>query len=124
MPHTQYTLLLNNKWDISLNEVGLIQTVQNDYAIAQSVANECRCFTDDLVFDTTNGIPWFNAQLGHRIMESLTTTYLRRAAERVEEVERVDRITLDVQEFNPSVRELSGTLEFTVVDGTNVTIEL
>ena len=37
-----YTMLLNDKWDIHVDEAGNIATTTDDYAIAQNVANAVR----------------------------------------------------------------------------------
>lgn len=59
------TLFLNPKtWDLALDTNGNIAVAHDSYALAQTVANECRLFKKDLYFNQEAGIPYLTDILG------------------------------------------------------------
>lgn len=122
--HTSYTLELTPEWDLQLDSAGNIQTCINDYAVAQNVANSCRLFTNDAYFNVERGIPWFTVQLGKPIMASLTTTWLRKTAAETEGVAEVKQVTLDLDNYDPRVRDLRGEILFVTDAGAYVSVDI
>lgn len=128
MAHTRRTLLLDRKkWDLTLNGSGRIAVTRDDYATAQSVANEARLFTADAYFIQDQGIPHFTVELGRRVNNAVLRSYLRRAALRVPDVKEVLSVRLnplgdvDAQgDGRPDIlkaRTLSGDILFRTVEG-------
>lgn len=62
-----YTLMLDDSWDITLNNDGKIKVATGAYAIAQNGSNAVRLFQRDAYFDQQKGIPHFDVELGHSI---------------------------------------------------------
>ena len=93
-------LKLDEKWDITLNSVGDIETTNGDYAIAQEVANQIRLFTNDAYYNSESGIPHFILDLGQRPIESLVKSRIKDACllvkgvadVNIKDVEVVDRV--------------------------------
>nr|DAH90085.1 MAG TPA: hypothetical protein [Caudoviricetes sp.] len=121
MAHTAYTLSLDaDTWDLSVGADGSLKTVKSDSAILQNVANECRCFTNDLYFDRDRGIPWFDDQLGQKLRPTLTRANLRAAALSVDGVESVESITLTY--LGKSDRSLRAEIVVITENGTSGTV--
>lgn len=60
------TLLLDvSRWDLCLDAAGNIARASAPYALAQDVASAIRLFLGELWYDTTKGVPYFEAVLGH-----------------------------------------------------------
>ncbi len=109
MPHTRRTLLLDKKWDVTLDANGRIALVGDEYATAQNVGNEARLFIDDAYFRQAEGIPHFAVELGQSVSESIILrAHLLRAARRVRDVAEITGIQVD--DFNPVTRQLSSPL--------------
>lgn len=118
MAHTQYTLALDSEnWDLQVGANGSLKTLKKDDAILQNVCNECRCFTDDLYFETQRGIPWFNDQLGQKLSPAVTQSDLRRAATSVEGVQSVDDVNLTF--MSQEDRTLHAEITLTTENGLN-----
>ncbi len=62
-----YTLVLDDNWDITLNDDGSILTATGAYAIAQKCANAVRLFIRDAYFAQQKGIPHFDIELGQHV---------------------------------------------------------
>lgn len=123
MPHTRRTLKLDRRtWDLTLNGVGHIELVDEEYATAQSVANESRLFTNDAYFIQDKGVPHFMIELGRRVSNmAVLHSYLRQAALRVYDVKNIKEIS--VTGFDQSTRVLDGEITFTTKEGEkNVTV--
>ena len=70
------TLLLTAGWGLTLNASGNIATAYDSapvapalrplYALAQDVASAIRLFQDELWYDTTQGLPYFQQILNHK----------------------------------------------------------
>jgi hypothetical protein len=109
----EYTLYLTpDSWDLTLDSSGRIQTSAGAYAIAQSVANAVRLFTEEAYFAMDTGIPHFDIELGFtRPALSVLRARIREAALSVDGVVSAD-VTLDgVQN-----RRLTGEILLTVKD--------
>lgn len=81
-----YTLFLDDKWDLALDENGRIATSSGAYAIAQNVACAIRLFTRDAYYDQTAGIPHFIVSLGRLPSEAVMRSRYKKAAQSVEGV--------------------------------------
>ena len=116
MAHTRRTLRLGEgKWDLTLDGIGKIALAGDEAATAQNVANAARLFTEDAYFAQDQGIPHFLAPLGQRANISVLRSYLRKAALGVPDVKEV--ISVDIGEFDPKTRSVSGEIQFTTMEG-------
>ena len=117
MAHTRRTLNLDQEsWDLTLNGVGLIELTDGEYATAQNVSNEARLFVADAYFIQDKGIPHFIAELGRRVSNmAVLHSYLRKAALRVVDVN--DITSINVVDFDPITRTLSGSITFNTREG-------
>ena len=116
MAHTRRTLQLDRKiWDVTLDGSGRIALCGEDYATAQSVANEARLFTEDAYFIQDQGTPHFVVELGQRVNISVLRAYLRSASLRVPDVKEV--LAVNITAFDPKTRTLTGDIQFTTVEG-------
>lgn len=115
--HSTRTLLLDKKtWDLTLDGVGRIALTSDEHATAQNVANEARLFTEDAYFIQDRGIPHFVIDLGRRVNNAVTRSYLRRAALSVADVKEV--LSVEITGFDPKTRTLTGDIQFSSVEGT------
>ena len=116
------TLALDDNWDITLDEMGNIAVYDDDYAIAQNVANAVRLFTNDAYFNKTRGIPHYDVELGNPAFPSRSVLYarIRQAAMNVSGVTDAE-VTLD---FDKSTRTYKGDIYITTKNSTQVRIEL
>lgn len=108
--HTLY--LTPDNWDITLDSSGRLQTSAAAYAIAQTVANAVRLFTNEAFFAMDEGIPHFEIELGYtRPALSVLRARIREAALNVEGV-------LDAAVNLDGVRDrkLTGEILLTVAD--------
>lgn len=59
------TLFLHPKtWDLTLDTSGNLAMAEDQYALAQTVANKCRLFIKDLYYSQQEGIPYLEKILG------------------------------------------------------------
>lgn len=117
-----FTLALNNKWDIFVNENGDIATLDDTYAIAQNAANAVRLFTNDAYFNTDRGIPHYDIELGNKAIPN-RSTLTNRIRNAVLDVDGVDDVEV-VLEFNNLTRTYGGIIYITTVNSTSIQIEL
>lgn len=122
MTHTTRTLALTNKWDIYLTESGRIALREGPISTAQSVANEIRRFMNDSYFDYDVGIPHYLIELGHNLPASILRGAVRNAALRVEDVSEI--LTVNVTDFDPETRILTGDISFRTVSGEEISMIL
>lgn len=117
MAHTRRTLNLDQTlWDLTLNSVGHIELTGGEYATAQNVSNEARLFVADAYFIQDKGIPHFIVELGRRVSNmAVLHSYLRKAALRVVDVN--DITSINVVDFDPITRTLSGDITFNTREG-------
>ena len=110
--HTLY--LTPDNWDITLDSSGRLQTSANAYAIAQSVANAVRLFTNEAFFAMDEGIPHFEIELGYtRPALSVLRARIREAALNVEGVQDAQ---VNINTPVSSDRKLTGEILLTVAD--------
>ena len=116
------TLALNDNWDIMLDEMGNIAVYDDDYAIAQNVANAVRLFTNDAYFNKTRGIPHYDVELGNPAFPSRSVLYarIRQAAMNVSGVTDAE-VQLD---FDKASRAYTGNIYITTKNSTQVRIQL
>ena len=119
---TDYTLKLDDDWDIYTDSNGNIATCTEDYAIAQNVANSIRLFTEDAYYDQERGIPHFDIELKPLPSLSVLRSRIREAALAVDGVEGVS-VDLDADTYRSS-RKLSGELSITTKYTTTTTLTL
>lgn len=79
---TRYnTLLLDRtEWDLVLDSAGNIAMATPPYALAQDVASAVRLFKNELWYNTTKGVPYFDSVLGKLPPLSLLTGLIEKAA--------------------------------------------
>lgn len=78
------TLLLDRAaWDLALDAYGNIAVATEPYAQVQDVASECRTFTGECYYDTTRGVPYFDAVLGQSAPIAILKESLAAAAKLV-----------------------------------------
>jgi hypothetical protein len=121
--HTRRTFVLDDSWDIHLDDAGGIALESGPEATAQAAANECRLFTGDACFRMAEGVPHYVAELGAKIpARPLFHSYLRQAVRRVADV--LDVTGVELAGFDRDTRTLTGTVWFVTREGENVRIDL
>ena len=121
MTHSTRTFALTPKWDIRLDNAGRIALKTESAATAQNVANECRLFLADACFNQDEGVPHFVLQLGKAKVQSALADHLRVAAKAIPDVAEITGVELS--EFDPQTRTLSGAIHFTTIGGQHVTTD-
>ena len=112
------TLLLDvEAWDLVLDSNGSIALAAPPYAVAQDVASAIRLFLGELWYDTSQGMAYWQQLLGQNPTSSQVTTALNNAALSVPGVATVNTIITSI-----AGREVSGQVQFTITDGTSVTV--
>lgn len=102
------TLLLDGSaWDLVIDSFGNIAMAAPPYALAQDVASAVRLFVNELWYDTTKGIPYFENVLGQLPPISLLTAYIEDAALTVPGVVTAKCV---ISSFNG--REIVGQVQF------------
>lgn len=115
-----HTLYLDPEtWDLTLDPAGNIATATGAYAIAQSVANAIRLFTNDAYYDSDKGIPHFVIELKTRPALSILRSRCKEAAEKVPGVKNAEVIDLKLNN-----RVLSGDIRLTLNDGSIANVEI
>lgn len=117
-----YTLLLNDKWDIHVDDAGNIATVVDDYAIAQNVANAVRLFENDAYFERTRGVPYLTEVFGEKVVvsQSVVINRWRKAAMSVTGVTACEPQPV----YDNEGRIIGGRISATTINGTRVQIEV
>ena len=116
------TLMLNQNWDIYVNDAGNIATVTDDYAIAQNIANAVRLFVGDAYFEKSKGIPYFESVLGEKYAtsQSVLINRWRQAALSVEGVTDCEPTPI----YDKDNRIVGGNIVATTINGTQVQVEV
>lgn len=116
------TLLLNGNWDIFVDNAGNIATTQDDYAIAQNVANAERLFQNDAYFDRLKGIPYFTNVFGEMPAsgQSVLINRWRQAALNVDGVSDCEPIPV----YDKDNRIIGGNIIATTENGTQIQVEV
>ena len=115
------TLLLNDDWDLTLNQNGDIATVKGLYADAQNVANAIRLFTKDAFLAQNKGVPHFDLDLARMPAFSAVRAVYRKNARAVENIR--DAVINNLRVDNDT-RTLNGVIIATTEDGQNVSVEI
>jgi hypothetical protein len=119
--HTRRTLLLDDGWDLVLNDAGDIAALEGPEATAQNAANECRLFTRDAYFRQAEGVPHYLVDLGQRVpAKPLLKSYIRQAVRRVADVREITGIELE--DFDRESGALAGNVYFVTREGENVLV--
>lgn len=121
MSHTSNTLELSENWDLKIGADGSLKRVTGKDATIQNVANECRCFRDDLFFERDRGVNWFNAQLGQVPQKQVMRTKLREAALTVDGVQSVESV--EIAQLTKD-RSLGGQIIIETSEGENGTVNI
>ena len=109
------TLLLDpEKWDLLVDVNGNIAVADEPYRLAQDVACCIKTFTNDLWYNRTFGIPYFETIFGKNPPLSLVRDYLERAALSVPDVVNAKAT---IQALNRETRVLSGVVLVTDANG-------
>lgn len=90
------SLLLDTNWDITLDAAGNLAVADENYSIAQEVANAVKLFTNDAYFDTQAGIPHFEISLKRNVSASVVRARIKEAAENVEGVKTANVNIIDI----------------------------
>lgn len=106
------SLKLTSDWDLSLDEMGNIATVDNGLEIAQSVATSCRVWKGECLLNTTRGVPYKEEILGYEPNLSILQAYINQEGSRIE---GVDTITL--QDISFENRVLRPDIRITTLSG-------
>ena len=116
------TLMLNDKWDIYVDDAGNIATVTGDYAIAQNVANAERLFQGDAYFERSKGVPYLTEIFGKKVVvsQSVVINRWRKAAMGVDGVTDCEPQPV----YDNDGRLIGGRIAATTVYGTQVQIEV
>jgi hypothetical protein len=80
------TLPLADDWDLHLDAFGNLSLTDPDVSLAQDVASAIRTFLGECWYDTSLGLPYFEAILGQRPPRSLVVAKIQQEALRVPEV--------------------------------------
>ena len=115
---SRHTLLLNERWDLTLDSSGNIAQVTDEYAIAQDVANAIRLFTNEAFFDMDRGIPHYDLDLGVKPTLSVVRARMRDASVAIEGV----AIANPVLEYDDDERKLTGHIELTTESGETASV--
>jgi hypothetical protein len=99
-----------NTWDLMLDANGNIAVATGKEAIAQDVASQGRLFLGELWYDTTQGLPYFEAVLGHAPPRAFVNAKYQEAGLLVPNTTKiVPNLTFPI----PRTRILGGTLTIT-----------
>lgn len=111
-PRMAKTLPLTADWDLQLDAAGNLSLIDLDASLAQDVASAIRTFLGECWYDTTLGLPYFEAILGQRPPRSLVVSKIQREALRVPDV-----ATAAVTLLGLNDRALTGVLQITRASG-------
>lgn len=112
------TLLLDRTaWDLVLDASGNIACATDPYQVAQDVASAIRTFRGECWYDTTLGIPYWQAVLGALPPPSFVTSELVNAALTVPNV-----VSATVTSLVLNNRQLSGEIDVTDTSGNTQTV--
>ncbi len=111
-------LLAQNSWDLTVTQAGNIAVATNGYAIAQDVASQCRLFSQELLFDRSQGLPYFTKILGQLPPTQFLKAQFNAAALSVPGVATAQTFL----SFDPKTRVLSGQVQVTTTAGQTFTV--
>lgn len=117
---SDFTLRLDDDWDLHVNDDGNLPRVFTAQGIAQNVANAFRLFTNDAYFFTERGIPHFLIELNAQPKLNILRSRLKKVALQVEGVKDCE-INLMA---NDEDRALNGYAELTLINGEKTTVNI
>lgn len=107
------TLLLDvDAWDLTLDAQGNIAVADDPYSQAQDAASELRLFRGELLYDTSQGVPYWQEILGRPPGVQLMVAKFQQAAMKVPGVTNASCSISSV-----AGRETVGTVLITNVEG-------
>jgi hypothetical protein len=104
-------------WDLCLDVNGNIAVASDPYSIAQDVASACRTFLGECYYDTTQGVPYFQEDLGQNPPLSVLKAGLIAAALTVPEVQ-----SAVVYVSGVVGRNVSGQIQCVTTSGTTLIV--
>lgn len=106
------TLLLDENWDLTVDDSGNIAVATGAYAQAQDAASQIKLFTGELYYDNDQGIPYWEQILGQTPRPPLIIAKYNQAAKLVPGVVRATTEIVSV-----AGRTLTGTVFIADADG-------
>jgi hypothetical protein len=106
------SLKLTPDWDLQLDDMGNIATVDGGLQIAQDVATSCRVWKGEAFYDKERGVPYKEEILGQSPNLALLQSDFENEAKRIEGVASVEVV---VDSFND--RKLVPDIRITLEDG-------
>lgn len=100
------SLKLTQDWDLQLDDMGNIATVEGGLQTAQDVATSCRVWKGELIYDIERGVPYAQEILGQRPNLSLLQSDFENEAKRIEGVASVEVVidSFDNRKLVPDIR--------------------
>lgn len=117
---SDFTLRLEDDWDLHVTESGNLPTDTKAQGIAQNVANAIRLFTEDAYYFKNRGIPHFLIELRRAPRLNVLRSRIRRVALGVEGVKDAEVRLFSIDES----RNLNGIVLLTLTSGESATINL
>ena len=113
------SILLDTKWDISLDTAGNIPITTGIHALEQDVACVCRVFKGEQYYSVNDGIPYWDEILGYYPPRTLMIARYNACAKTVPGVIRANTV-ID----STAGRRLLGQIRFTDKKGYNTVVPL
>lgn len=115
------TLLLDqNAWDLVIDSSGNIAMAAPPYALAQDVACAIKTQKGEMIYDTTQGIPYLEGVLGYPLTANVLQTFMQDAALTVPGVVTASaNLTL-----NRETRNVNGIVAFVDETGQSNVVQL
>lgn len=117
---SDYTLTLQDDWDLHVNDSGELDTDSGAQGIAQNVANAFRLFTKDAYFFTERGIPHFLIELDSHPKINILRSRLKKTALKVEGVKDCEINLMQTDED----RGLNGYAQITLMNGEQIKVTI
>ena len=117
---SDYTLHLEDDWDLHVNDAGNLDTDISAQGIAQNVANAFRLFTKDAYYFTEKGVPHFLIELDSHPKINILRSRLKKTALNVEGVKDCEINLMQVDEN----RGLNGYAQLTLVNGEQIRVDI
>lgn len=117
---SDFTLRLDDDWDLHVNDDGNLPKTFTAQGIAQNVANAFRLFTNDAYFFTERGIPHFLIELNAQPKLNILRSRLKKVALQVEGVKDCEINLMATDED----RALNGYAELTLINGEKITVSI
>lgn len=117
---SDYTLTLQDDWDLHVNDSGDLDTDSGAQGIAQNVANAFRLFTKDAYFFTERGIPHFLIELDSHPKINILRSRLKKTALNVKGVKDCEINLMQTDED----RGLNGYAQITLINGEQIKVTI